>query len=85
MSLLISTASGTMTTQQWKTNKAINEYDERLSLYNNEYGEWVVVLAMEHGKGPFPVLNLGRDLPEISDFLVKLHRIDAKRRGYGYP
>lgn len=61
--------------------KAVNEYDERLTLgQRRDTGEWVVFLK-RRGDEPFPVLGLGRYLPEPNEVTHKLWKHDTVRRG----
>lgn len=64
-----------------QAEKALEEYDARLSLGRNEQnGDWVVLLDGGDGR-PYPVLGLGLELPAPEKIKEKLHRSDTRRRG----
>lgn len=69
-----------------RVDRAVNEYDERLSFARNEQtGDWCVFIKMERGwDGPdagLPVIGFGREIPHPEDALKRLHNADSVRRG----
>jgi hypothetical protein len=64
-----------------QAEKALEEYDRRLSLGRDERnGDWVVLLDGGDGR-PYPVLGLGTELPAPERVKEKLYRADTSRRG----
>ena len=62
-------------------NKAVNEYDERLSFGRNlDTGDWCVYYDMPHGQDPFPIIGW-REVPDPEFVLKKLYETDTVRNG----
>jgi hypothetical protein len=64
--------------------RAIEEYDEKLTLARHEHtGDWCVMLKKGPWDGkPFPVLGLGRGaLPSAEEVTQRMFAADTKRHG----
>lgn len=67
--------------QELKAQRVVQEYDERLELARHELtGDWVVCLKMEGGS-LYPVIGLGRDLPDPYDLKIRIRKADLRREG----
>lgn len=77
--------TGVTGTDERAAAKAIEEYDTDLLLgQNQETGDWMVFSrrANEYNDGqPFPVMNLGKQLPGADTIQRKLYEGDIKRHG----
>lgn len=69
-----------------RVDRAVHEYDERLSFARNEEtGDYCIFIKMERGwDGPdagLPVLGFGKQIPHPEDALKRLYQADSLRRG----
>jgi hypothetical protein len=63
--------------------KAVEEYDVDLQLARNEdTGNWCIFIQRSEGEAPFPVFNLGPELPSPDQIKQKLYMADVRRRGH---
>jgi hypothetical protein len=63
--------------------KAVEEYDSDLRLARNEdTGNWCIFIERGSGDSPFPVFNLGTELPGPDHIKEQLYRGDVRRRGH---
>jgi hypothetical protein len=66
----------------YTAQNAVTEYDEDLILGQSDHMGWVVFLKNGPQEGlPFPVLNLGHELPPAEEIKRRLYKGDTKRRG----
>jgi hypothetical protein len=67
-----------------EAGNAVNDYDPDLMLgRNNKTGEWsVLVKNGPHGGEPFPVFNLGRELPSYTEIQKRLYDNDVRKHGH---
>lgn len=62
--------------------KAVEEYDADLQLARNEEtGDWCIFIE-RRGQAPFPVFNLGAELPSPDGIKQKLYNADVRRHGH---
>jgi hypothetical protein len=62
--------------------KAVEEYDDGLSLGRHEHtGEWVVMLKRGPMTEPHPVFGLGVELPAPEEIKKRLYQADVRRHG----
>jgi hypothetical protein len=63
--------------------KAVEEYDADLRLArNDETGNWCVFISRGDAEAPFPVFNLGAELPSPDRIKQMLYMADVRRRGH---
>jgi hypothetical protein len=63
--------------------KAVEEYDADLQLARNEdTGNWCVFIQRGDAEAPFPVFNLGAELPPPDRIKQMLYMADVRRRGH---
>lgn len=63
--------------------KAVEEYDADLRLARNEdTGNWCIFIERGSGDSPFPVFNLGPELPGPDRIKQQLYQADVRRRGH---
>jgi hypothetical protein len=74
---------GEVPTHLRQSMKAVEEYDADLRLARNEdTGHWCIFIERGSGDSPFPVFNLGPELPGPDQIKVQLYRADVRRRGH---
>lgn len=81
MSVVIWTPDGMVDSKVLSINKALNEYDERLFLETDHKGDWVIWIHQERPKRPWPCFNLGRNLPDKDEVMLRVIKGDMLRRG----
>ena len=69
--------------EEYRINRAVQEYDERLVFARNEFGEWCVSVKMPYwSEYPYAnVIGFGRDLPSKDEVLRRVYQADARRHG----
>jgi len=65
-----------------RLQRAVEAYDERLVLArHNVTGDWVIFIKLEGGN-LYPVLGIGRELPDDPEEIrYRLYKADARRHG----
>ena len=66
----------------WKVDKAVREYNDRLSFGRNEdTGDWCVFIEAPRPNPPVAVLGFGTEIPEPEYALKRLYEADTARHG----
>lgn len=75
---------GTVPIHMYEAANAVSDYDPDLVLGRNEAtGTWQVFIKNgPHGGQPFPVFDLGRELPSYTQIQKKLYNADVRRHGH---
>src|SRR5690348_6157740 len=83
--LWIPTARGEIDVRAWRVNLALKEYDERLTLaQNQDTGDWCVYMKMKPGSEMeyFPVFGLGPEMPtDPQPVMERVYKGDLVRQG----
>jgi hypothetical protein len=73
--------AGTVPLHARQAAKVVRDYDPDLALGRNEQGGWAVFLERGSKEPPFPVFELGHELPPADAIQRKLYMSDVRRRG----
>ena len=66
----------------WKVDKAVREYNDRLSFGRNEdTGDWCVFIETPRPNPPVAVLGFGAEIPDPEYALRRLYETDTARHG----
>lgn len=66
-----------------EAQQAIEDYDADFGLGRDEVtGDWVVLQKRGPDGYPFPVFNLGQELPNRDTIMRRLYHADVRRRGH---
>lgn len=81
-SLFVPHKGGFYDVEEYKIQKAVQEYDERLTLALNENtGDWCIYYRRSREDPFFPVLGLGNTLPDKDAVLRRIYNADTVRHG----
>jgi hypothetical protein len=73
---------GTVPLHVRQASDAVTEYGDHLMLAReNDTDDWVVLMKRGPEGRPFPVFNLGRELPAPEEIKRRLYMADVRRRG----
>lgn len=65
-----------------EVKKAVQEYDPDLTLGRHVDGSWAVMVERGPEGQPFPVYNLGHELPGVDRVKRLLYEADVRRHGH---
>jgi hypothetical protein len=73
---------GSMDTRAYRVDRAVNEYNDRLSFGRNEdTGDWCVFMRMPSPEPLLPLFGFGDSIPEPDEVIKQLWKADSLRHG----
>lgn len=73
---------GSMDTRVFRVDKAVREYNDRLSFdRNHDTGDWCVFMRMPSPEEPLPLFGFGDSIPEPDEVVKQLWKADSLRHG----
>jgi hypothetical protein len=74
---------GELSFAEFKVDRAVREYDDRLFFARNaKTWDWCVYISMPRPEEPYPVIGFGQEVPEVHEVLRRLHNADTMRHGW---
>lgn len=74
---------GEMSFNEFRIDRAVKEYDERLFFARNaETWDWCVFIRMPGDEPAYPVIGFGQELPPLDEVVRRVYRADAHRHGW---
>lgn len=74
---------GELSWDEFRVDKAVREYDERLFFARNaDTWDWCVYIKMPRPEPAYPVLGFGREVPRVDEVLRRLSNADTTRHGW---
>ena len=82
MSALWIPGRGSVDTRAYRVDRAVNEYNDRLSFdRNQDTGDWCVFMRMPSPEPPLPLFGFGDIIPEPDEVVKQLWKADSLRHG----
>ena len=83
MSSIYIPGHGELSFDEYRIDRAVREYDERLFFArNNDTWDWCVFVRMPGSEPAYPVIGFGRELPPLDEVMRLVYRSDTKRHGW---
>lgn len=83
MSKIYIPGHGELSFDEYRIDRAVREYDERLFFArNNDTWDWCVFVRMPGNEPAYPVIGFGQELPPLDEVMRLVHRSDTKRHGW---
>lgn len=74
---------GELSWDEYRADRAVKEYDERLFFARNyDTWDWCVYIKMPYGEPPYPVIGFGREIPPVDVVLKRVYDADTMRHGW---
>ena len=74
---------GELSWDEYRADRAVKEYDERLFFARNyDTWDWCVYVRMPGGEPAMPVIGFGREIPSVDEVLRRVSNADTMRHGW---